>query len=112
MLIYDCKKFTTDNGGGSGDDDRFVPGFLLYLALLIGWMQFSKKIRPRNPDVKGYLAKAIFHFDFIPSYRVISRLCWVPNLIVAEMLVRRAQKHPEGASAEASAPFQGRYKAS
>jgi uncharacterized membrane protein len=163
------------------------------LALLIGWMQFSKKIRARNPDLhrglgkaymaavglsavggyiiamsatggpvsmagfgllaivwlytdlRGYvairrldiarhrawmlrnysltfaavtlriylpLATAILHFDFIPSYRVISWLCWVPNLFVAEMLARRARKNPEGASAEASAPFQGRYKAS
>jgi uncharacterized membrane protein len=58
------------------------------------------------------LATAILHLDFIPSYRVISWLCWVPNLIVAEMLVRRAKKNPEGALAGASAPFQGRYKAS
>src|SRR5580692_2592746 len=163
------------------------------MALLIGWMQFSKKIRARNPDlhrglgkaymvavvlsavagyiiamsatggavcmagfgllaivwlytdIRGYvairrldierhrawmlrnysltfaavtlriylpLATAVLHFDFIPSYRVISWLCWVPNLIVAELLVRRAKKNPEGASAEASAPFQARYKAS
>jgi uncharacterized membrane protein len=163
------------------------------MALLIGWMQFSKKIRSRNPDLhrglgkaymvavglsavagyiiamsatggavsmagfgllaivwlytdlRGYvsirrldigrhrawmlrnysltfaavtlriylpLATAVLHFDFISSYRVISWLCWVPNLIVAEILVRRALKNPEGASAVASAPFPGRYKAS
>ena len=163
------------------------------MALLIGWMQFSKKIRARNPelhrglgkaymvavalsavggyiiamsatggavsmagfgllaivwlytDIRGYLAirrldidrhrawmlrnyslafaavtlriylplaTAILHFDFIPAYRVISWLCWVPNLIVAEVLVRRAQKNPGGASADASAPLRGRYKAS
>jgi hypothetical protein len=58
------------------------------------------------------LAAAVLHFDFIPAYRVISWLCWVPNLIVAEILARRALKNPEGASAEASAPFPGRYKAS
>jgi uncharacterized membrane protein len=58
------------------------------------------------------LATAVLHFDFIPSYRVISWLCWVPNLIVAELLIRRPQKNPEGASDGASAPFQGRYKAS
>jgi uncharacterized membrane protein len=58
------------------------------------------------------LATAVMHLSFIPSYRVISWLCWVPNLLVAEALVRRAQKNPEGASTDVSAPFQGRYKAS
>jgi uncharacterized membrane protein len=58
------------------------------------------------------LAAAVMHLSFIPSYRVISWLCWVPNLMVAEALVRRARKNPEGASTEVSAPFQERYKAS
>jgi len=58
------------------------------------------------------LATEIIHFNFIPSYQVISWLCWVPNLVVAEVLIRRAQKYPEGASTGVSAPFQGRYKAS
>jgi len=57
------------------------------------------------------LATAVMHLSFIPSYRVISWLCWIPNLAVAEMLIRRAQKNPEGASTGVSAPFQGRYKA-
>jgi uncharacterized membrane protein len=58
------------------------------------------------------LATAVMHLDFISSYRVISWLCWVPNLVVAEMLIRRAQKTPEGASTGVPTPFQGRYKAS
>jgi uncharacterized membrane protein len=58
------------------------------------------------------LATAVMHLDFIPSYRVISWLCWVPNLIVAEMLIRRANRNPEGASTTVSAPVQARYKAS
>jgi uncharacterized membrane protein len=58
------------------------------------------------------LATAVIHFSFIPSYRVISWLCWVPNLLFAEVLIRRAQKNPEGASTGVSAPIQGRYKAS
>jgi hypothetical protein len=58
------------------------------------------------------LATAVMHISFIPSYRVISWFCRVPNNIVAEMLIRRAQKDPEGASTGVSAPFQGRYKAS
>jgi hypothetical protein len=27
--------------------------------------------------------------EFIPAYQVISWLCWVPNLLVAEMIIRR-----------------------
>lgn len=48
------------------------------------------------------LAMAVLHFDFIPAYRVISWLCWVPNLIVAEVLIRR------GTAGEAGAEHPGR----
>jgi hypothetical protein len=58
------------------------------------------------------LATAVMHIPFIPSYRVISWLCWVPNLIVAEMLIRRANRNPDGALTAVSAPVQARYKAS
>ncbi len=79
-----------------------------------GWMLRNYSLTFAAVTLRIYLAlaTAILHLDFIPSYRVISWLCWVPNLIVAEMLVRRAKKNPEGALAGASAPFQGRYKAS
>lgn len=33
------------------------------------------------------LATAVMHFSFIPSYQVISWLAWVPNLLVAELLI-------------------------
>jgi uncharacterized membrane protein len=34
----------------------------------------------------------IFH-DFIPAYRIVSWLCWVPNLIIAEIIIsKRLQK--------------------
>lgn len=29
------------------------------------------------------------HMDFITSYRIISWLCWVPNLMIAELIIRR-----------------------
>lgn len=38
------------------------------------------------------LATGIMHFDFITSYRVISWLCWVPNLVVAEYIITRKNK--------------------
>lgn len=58
------------------------------------------------------LATAVVHFSFIPSYRVISWLAWVPNLLVAELLIKRGQNTLEEAPTEVSAPLQGRYKAS
>lgn len=35
------------------------------------------------------LATGVMHFDFITSYRVISWLCWVPNLVVAGLIIAR-----------------------
>jgi uncharacterized membrane protein len=35
------------------------------------------------------LATNLMHWDFIPSYQVISWLCWVPNLMVATLIIRR-----------------------
>lgn len=34
------------------------------------------------------LSQFVLHFDYIPSYQVISWLCWIPNLLVAELLIR------------------------
>ena len=34
-----------------------------------------------------------FHGEFIPAYRIVSWLCWVPNLIIAEIIInKRKQK--------------------
>jgi uncharacterized membrane protein len=33
----------------------------------------------------------LFHGDFINAYRTISWLCWVPNLAVAEIIIRRSR---------------------
>ncbi|MGN6394979.1 MAG: DUF2306 domain-containing protein [Mucilaginibacter sp.] len=41
------------------------------------------------------LATSIMHFDFTASYRVISWLCWVPNLIVAELIITRKNNKVE-----------------
>ena len=38
------------------------------------------------------LSGFVFHLDFITSYRVIAWMCWVPNLIVAELIIRRIRK--------------------
>jgi len=41
------------------------------------------------------LATGLMHFDFITSYRVISWLCWVPNLVVAELVITRKNNRLE-----------------
>ena len=35
------------------------------------------------------LFTAVFHLDFGVSYQIISWLCWVPNLLVAEIIISR-----------------------
>ena len=41
---------------------------------------------------------------FANAYRVISWLCWVPNIILAEWLVRRTQVPTPAAANDAFAP--------
>lgn len=41
------------------------------------------------------LSTAVFHLPFLPAYRTISWLCWIPNLFIAEGLIRRAAIGPE-----------------
>lgn len=41
----------------------------------------------------------LLELDFLPAYRAISFLCWVPNVILAEIWIRRARK-PLAESAE------------
>lgn len=36
-------------------------------------------------------SQAALHIDFNTAYRIISWLCWVPNLVVAEFIVRRTR---------------------
>lgn len=40
-------------------------------------------------------SQAVLHADFITSYRVISWLCWVPNLFFAAWIINRRAKQPE-----------------
>lgn len=35
---------------------------------------------------------AVFHFEFIPAYRIIAWLCWVPNLLLALWIIRGQQE--------------------
>jgi len=41
------------------------------------------------------LFAGVFKLDFIQSFDTISWLCWVPNLLVAEVLVNRARRVPQ-----------------
>lgn len=50
------------------------------------------------------LAQFVLHIEFIPAYQAISWLCWVPNLLVAEMIVRSSAKSI-GYSASVSQDF-------
>jgi len=34
------------------------------------------------------LTTGLGHMEFVTSYRIISWLCWVPNLIIAELIIR------------------------
>lgn len=36
----------------------------------------------------------MMHIDFVAAYRVISWLCWVPNLIVAELIISKRTRIP------------------
>ncbi len=38
------------------------------------------------------LLQFVVHMEFIPAYQLISWLCWVPNLIVAELIVRSQRR--------------------
>jgi hypothetical protein len=36
----------------------------------------------------------VLKLEFLPSFNAISWLCWVPNLLVAEILVNRSRRLP------------------
>lgn len=40
-----------------------------------------------------FLSSVVFH-DFIPAYRIVAWLSWVPNLIVAEIIISRRKQKP------------------
>jgi len=39
-------------------------------------------------------SQALLHADFLTSYRIISWLCWVPNLVIAEIIIHRRSQLP------------------
>jgi hypothetical protein len=40
------------------------------------------------------LSQAVMHVDFITAYRIISWLCWVPNLIIAGIIINKRAQIP------------------
>jgi len=41
-------------------------------------------------------SQAALHMEFITAYRIISWLCWVPNLIIAEIIVNKRASFESG----------------
>jgi uncharacterized membrane protein len=57
------------------------------------WMIRSYALTLAAVTLRLYLpVLAIAHLDFTDGYRAISFLCWVPNLIVAELWLRRGAR--------------------
>jgi uncharacterized membrane protein len=56
-----------------------------------GWMVRNYALAFAAVTLRAYLplTTQVLHLPFTPSYQVISWACWVPNLVVAEVLVRR-----------------------
>ena len=74
-----------------------------YLAIVKGkvglhqdWMIYSYAACLAAVTLRIWLPWLVFVLgDFIPGYRVVSWLCWVPNLIVAFLIVRKKRLiHP------------------
>ena len=54
------------------------------------WMTRSYALTAAAITLRIYLVIILgCNIDFVPGYRVIAWLCWVPNLLAAEVLVRR-----------------------
>jgi len=58
------------------------------------WMIRNYALTFAAVTLRFYLpfAAQLMHWDFITSYRIISWLCWVPNLIVAEMIINKRSR--------------------
>jgi hypothetical protein len=53
------------------------------------WMIRSFALTLAAVTLRLYLpAPSLFHIEFVEAYRAIAWLCWVPNLIVAEVVIR------------------------
>ncbi len=55
------------------------------------WMIRNFSLSLAAVTLRHYLPLALFvmHWPFLPAYTAISWLCWVPNLVVAEWIIRR-----------------------
>jgi uncharacterized membrane protein len=69
------------------------------------WMIRSYALTLAAVTLRLYLPiSQIAHLDFMPAYRAISFLCWVPNVLVAELiLLRRVRRQNQPASRKALA---------
>jgi hypothetical protein len=57
------------------------------------WMTRSYALTFAAVTLRLYLPiAAVAHLDFMAAYRAISFLCWVPNLVVAEILLSRRSR--------------------
>jgi len=61
------------------------------------WMIRSFALTFAAVTLRLYLPAAVLlHFPFEDSYRVISFLCWVPNLLAVEIFLRRSRTNAVG----------------
>lgn len=83
----------------------FVTGLQAYRMILQGniaahrqWMIRNFALTLAAVTLRNWLPLMlfVFHWSFRSSYITVSWLCWIPNLLVAECLVRR-KKSPEPA---------------
>ncbi|MDB5022463.1 MAG: hypothetical protein JWP78_218 [Mucilaginibacter sp.] len=60
------------------------------------WMKRNYALAFAAVTLRLYLPcfQAVLHMDFIAAYRIISWLCWVPNLIIAEIIVYKTTQIP------------------
>jgi uncharacterized membrane protein len=55
------------------------------------WMTRSYALTTAAITLRIYLLAILgFNIPFVPGYRVIAWACWIPNLLAAEFLIRRA----------------------
>jgi uncharacterized membrane protein len=76
----------------------FFAGWMAYRYVRSGQIEEHREWMIRNfslslaaVTLRWYLPLALFvlHMPFLPAYVAISWLCWVPNLILAEWIMRR-----------------------
>jgi len=80
---------------------RFFTGMQAYRMVKTGNIEAHRQWMMRNfgltlaaVTLRLYLplTLGVLHWPFRPSYIAISWLCWVPNLLIAEWMVRRRMR--------------------